>query len=161
LAADGFPVTHSSVSSASAASRSNELTTLKARTRRDGHALVFGRTADEPFTPSHVRKTAEKAWAAENDRRTEEAAKNDTKPVLLTPIGLHEARHSYASMAIAAGFNAKSLQTFMGHSSIETTYNLYGHLLAGAEEEAASLFDSYLSRADTSARLAQIDSAES
>jgi integrase len=36
---------------------------------------------------------------------------------------------------IAAGVNAKALQTFMDHSSVTVTYDLYGHLLPGSEAE--------------------------
>ena len=47
---------------------------------------------------------------------------------------------------IAAGVNAKALQTFMGHASITVTLDLYGHLLPGSEDEAAVLLDGYLQR---------------
>jgi hypothetical protein len=57
---------------------------------------------------------------------------------------------------IAAGVNAKSLQTYMGHSSVTETYDRYGKLMPGNEEEAAGLFDAYLERSNTQARLAQI-----
>ena len=30
---------------------------------------------------------------------------------------------------ISAGVNAKALSSFMGHSSISVTYDIYGHLL--------------------------------
>jgi integrase len=66
-------------------------------------------------------------------------------PKPLTPIGLHEARHTFASMAIAAGVNAKALTEYMGHASIETTFDRYGHLMPGNHEQAAALFDAYLS----------------
>jgi integrase len=46
----------------------------------------------------------------------------------LTPIGLHECRHSYAAYMIAAGVNSKALSTYMGHSSITITLDRYGHL---------------------------------
>ena len=61
-------------------------------------------------------------------------------------INLHEARHTFASIAIAAGVNAKVTATYMGHSSIQVTYDLYGKLMPGneAEAEAAALFDAYL-----------------
>lgn len=49
--------------------------------------LVFGRTAREPFTPTHVHAKARKAWAAENERRVETATEQGTKPGLLEPIG--------------------------------------------------------------------------
>jgi integrase len=48
---------------------------------------------------------------------------------------------------IAAGVNAKALSTYMGHSSITITYDRYGHLMPGNEDEAAALLDTYLERA--------------
>jgi hypothetical protein len=45
---------------------------------------------------------------------------------------------------IAAGVNAKALQTFLGHASITETYDRYGHLMPGSEAEAAELLDGYL-----------------
>jgi integrase len=64
----------------------------------------------------------------------------------LDPIGLHESRHTYASMSIAAGVNAKSLSTYMGHSSIVMTNDRYGHLFPGNEDEALELLNAYLER---------------
>lgn len=40
----------------------------------------------------------------------------------------HSLRHYYASTLIAEGFNAKEVQTEMGHADIQTTFNCYGHL---------------------------------
>jgi integrase len=73
----------------------------------------------------------------------------------LEPIGLHEARHIYASFIIAAGVTAgttpvavaKQLSEFMGHSSISVTLDRYGHLFPGAELEAAAALDACLDRA--------------
>ena len=45
---------------------------------------------------------------------------------------------------IAAGVNAKALSSFMGHSSIKVTFDLYGHLMPGTEAEAAALLDKFL-----------------
>ena len=45
---------------------------------------------------------------------------------------------------IAAGVNAKALQTFMGHASITVTLDTYGHLMPGSEAEAATLVESHL-----------------
>jgi integrase len=46
---------------------------------------------------------------------------------------------------IAAGVNAKTLSTYMGHASITITMDRYGHLMPRNEAEAAALLDSYLS----------------
>jgi integrase len=107
-------------------------------TRRDT-GLVFGSTATSPFTPTAVRKRALTAW-----RRAG-----------LKPIGLHECRHTFASLLIAAGVNAKAITAYLGHASIQTTFDLYGHLMPGSEDEAVALVDAYLERADTAHRLAQ------
>lgn len=55
--------------------------------------------------------------------------------------------------------NAKALATFMGHSSVQTTLDRYGHLMPGSEDEAAGLLDaSYLERACSDARKATVAS---
>jgi integrase len=97
--------------------------------RRAG--LVFATAAGQPFTPSNVRKRANAAWMR----------------IGLAPIGLHECRHTFASLMIAAGVNAKALSAYMGHSSVTITYDRYGHLMPGNETEAAQLLDEYLARA--------------
>ena len=45
---------------------------------------------------------------------------------------------------IAAGVNAKALSTYMGHASVTTTYDRYGHLMQGNERETVALLDAYL-----------------
>ena len=62
----------------------------------------------------------------------------------LNRITLHECRHTFASLMIAAGVNAKALSTFMGHANISITLDRYGHLMPGSETEAAELLDAYL-----------------
>jgi len=69
----------------------------------------------------------------------------------LAPIGLHDCRHTFASLMIAAGVNAKALSTFMGHASVTMTLDRYGHLFTGSEEEAAGLLVAYLERATKAA----------
>jgi integrase len=80
------------------------------------------------FDPSTVSDRARKAWARAG----------------LSPIGLHECRHTFASLMIAAGVNAKALATYTGHASVTITFDLYGHLMPGNEEEAAGLLDALL-----------------
>jgi integrase len=99
--------------------------------RRDG--LVFGRTPTVPFDTGGIWKRSRAAWKAK------------TPP--LTPLTLHEARHTFASLMIAAGVNAKALTDYMGHASIRVTLDRYGHLMPGNETEAAGLLDDYLERA--------------
>jgi integrase len=71
----------------------------------------------------------------------------------LEPIGLHEARHTFASLMIAAGVNAKALSMIMGHATIAITFDVYGHLMPGGEDEARERVDGYLERLDGGPRL--------
>jgi integrase len=107
---------------------------------RLGDGYVFGSKPDHPFTPTAVQRRAETAW-----RRAE-----------LAPVTLHECRHTFASLMIAAGVNAKALSTYLGHSSISITFDRYGHLMPGNESEAAGLLESYLEQATDDARRAQV-----
>jgi integrase len=49
--------------------------------------------------------------------------------------GLHAFRHAAASLFIAEGFSPKRIQTLMGHSSIQVTFDTYGHLFAVPDEQ--------------------------
>ena len=92
--------------------------------RRGGPSgLVFG-----PFNRQTVSRRAQAAWKARG----------------LDGLTLHECRHTYASLMIAAGANAKALSTYMGHANIAITMDRYGHLMPGNEAEAAELLDAYL-----------------
>lgn len=46
----------------------------------------------------------------------------------LPHIRLHDLRHSCASLLISQGVDIKVIQEWLGHSSIATTGNIYGHL---------------------------------
>jgi integrase len=71
----------------------------------------------------------------------------------LEPLSIHDCRHTYASLMIAAGVNAKALASYMGHATIAITFDLYGHLMPGNEGEAAGLLDAFLARQYGSAEL--------
>lgn len=113
------------------------------KVRTGGAGLVFG-AAGAVFGYSGLRDRSIRTWAR----------------VGLRPIGLHEARHTFASLMIAAGVNAKALSTYMGHSTISITLDRYGHLMPGNEDQAAELLDAYLARASEGvARAATADTA--
>ncbi|MDQ3893096.1 MAG: tyrosine-type recombinase/integrase [Actinomycetota bacterium] len=91
----------------------------------------------------------------QRERNPERRREDELEP--LKPLGLHEARHTFASLMIDAGVNAKALTTYLGHSSVEITFDRYGHLMPGNENEAAALLDAYLERANSRARMAQLE----
>lgn len=52
-------------------------------------------------------------------------------------ITFHDLRHQHASLLIALDVPAKVIQERLGHSSIDVTMDLYGHLLPGMDRDAA------------------------
>ena len=51
-------------------------------------------------------------------------------------------RHTAASLMILAGYPPKMLQEILGHASITTTLDLYGHLYPGEMDRYADRLDS-------------------
>ncbi len=65
---------------------------------------------------------------------------------LLDQVGLdrrplHDARHAAASLMLSEGVPIKIVQETLGHSTMRLTADLYGHLMPGDEERAASAVD--------------------
>ena len=62
------------------------------------------------------------------------------KPILSHRYGFHMLCHAAASLFIQyLGWTPKRLQTVMGHSSINMTFDLYGHLFENIEADRADM----------------------
>jgi len=121
----------------------DQLIDARARSFERGLDLVFGRDDGRPFSYNGLLNRAKRIWDLHG----------------VEPIGLHECRHTFASLMIAAmgdagRFNPKVLQTLMGHASITETYDRYGHLMPGSKTEADGLLDRYLAAAADAVRAA-------
>ncbi|MBA3432158.1 MAG: site-specific integrase [Actinobacteria bacterium] len=59
------------------------------------------------------------------------------------PDGLrfHDLRHSCAAILTAQGWNPKQIQTRLGHATIRTTLDRYGHLFEGHDDELLDKLD--------------------
>jgi integrase len=53
--------------------------------------------------------------------------------------GLHALRHAAASLFIEQEFTPKRVQALMGHSSIQVTFDTYGHLFPSAEDDQKAM----------------------
>jgi integrase len=51
--------------------------------------------------------------------------------------GIHAMRHFFASWAIERSFSPKRVQSLLGHSSIQMTFDVYGHLFPSLEDDHA------------------------
>jgi integrase len=65
----------------------------------------------------------------------------------LSGLRFHDLRHFFASVLIAQGESPKYIQDQMGHSSIQVTFDLYGHLFPQARRDAVRKLDATLSAA--------------
>jgi len=78
------------------------------------HDLIFVNTEGNPLDPDNI-------------------VKREYQPALrmagLRQIRFHDLRHTYTSLLIAQGENIKFIQSQLGHASIQTTMDRYGHLL--------------------------------
>lgn len=79
---------------------------------------VFKWPDGKPFSPSYV--SSHFALLLKNNN--------------LPHIRFHELRHSCASLLLNNGFTLKDVQEYMGHSDIQMTANIYGHLDTSRKE---------------------------
>ncbi|WP_136314458.1 tyrosine-type recombinase/integrase [Actinomyces procaprae] len=61
---------------------------------------------------------------------------------------IHDLRHTAASWMIAAGLDLVTVQYMLGHESVTTTADLYGHLLPERRRAAADAMATMLARAE-------------
>ncbi len=54
-------------------------------------------------------------------------------------IRLHDVRHTYATLSLDSGINAKIVSDRIGHSDMSVTFQIYGHRSTGQDREAAEL----------------------
>lgn len=101
--------------------------------------LVFTNTAGRRILQASLHDLWQ-AWIADVVIRKGEAVK--VTPRLGKVPRIHDLRHSHASVMIANGINLYDLRHRLGHESITTTADTYGHMLPEAQvqaERAASL----------------------
>jgi integrase len=59
----------------------------------------------------------------------------------LRHIRIHDLRHTFASLLLQNGESLKYIQEQLGHSSIQITMDIYGHLIPGANRGAVDRLD--------------------
>jgi len=99
---------------------------LASRANTDSDALVFTAPKGGPL-------------------RRKEFGASYWKPALedagIEQLRVHDLRHTCASLLIATGTNPKAVQAHLGHSSIQVTFDRYGHLFPSDQEALAAKMD--------------------
>ena len=67
----------------------------------------------------------------------------------LPAIGLHGLRHTHATLLLEEGVDVKTVSERLGHDSVQTTLELYGHVTPTMRANAATRFGSLLNAART------------
>jgi integrase len=83
-----------------------------------------------------VRSVNSGKWQARADRTWEKTQ--------LARVTLHEARHTYASFLMAAGYNLKQIQEYLGHADLVTTGRYIKNLPVPRGTTARQKLDAYL-----------------
>ncbi len=83
---------------------------------------VFCWEDGRPFEPSYISKKFSKLLKEHN----------------MPHIRFHELRHSSASNLLNMGYGLDAVKDWLGHSTIKTTADIYGHLDAGRKVEMAN-----------------------
>ena len=94
---------------------------------------LFPGMGDMPLTPEGVRKAFWKVLKAAGLRK----------------IRPHDLRHTYATLAIQAGVPLLTVSRQLGHASISTTADIYGHAVPGGNQAAADVLEAVLTSNQT------------
>ena len=92
----------------------------RAQSGRDG--LIFTSPTCEPLQLANFRRRVWQPACVEAE---------------VSPLRIHDLRHTCASLAIAAGADVLVLQRMLGHASAAMTLDRYGHLIPGQAEAVA------------------------
>jgi integrase len=102
----------------------------------DGSGLLFSAPEGGPIRRTNFRR---RIW----------------QPAIRASVGepctFHDLRHTHAALLIAVGEHPKVIQERLGHASIKTTLDTYGHLFEGLDEAAADRLDKVWNAADVDA----------
>ncbi|MCQ6275796.1 site-specific integrase [Bacillus sp. V3B] len=94
------------------------------------HYFIFSNELGKPIRPDSISQ-----WWARFIK------KNNLKK-----IRFHDLRHTSATLLINEGVHAKVISERLGHADISTTMNIYGHVLAEADQTAAAHFDTFFKK---------------
>ena len=92
----------------------------------DGYSgFVFTNRNGEVCNPHCITRAIHRMRKAYNTKETALAAEEKREPLLLPEFTAHQLRHTFCTRFCENETNLKVIQEIMGHSSIETTMDVY------------------------------------
>jgi integrase len=115
------------------------------RAEGDGGPVRHGQFVRRVFKPAVKGRPEVKARAVRNGNGERAIPARPAVPAAVPPskqsIRWHDLRHTCAALLIAAGRHPLEIKTRLGHASITTTMDRYGHLFPSAEGALADALD--------------------
>ena len=112
---------------------------MRNRTHYHDHGLMFAKEWDDLHGD---RETLGDALQVNNLGQREFARLNQAAEV--KRIKFHGLRHTCATLLLAAGVPQKVVQERLGHQRIETTLDVYAHVLPSMQRDAARTLSALL-----------------
>ena len=75
------------------------------------------------------------------DRAIQKKMKQKTEQAKLKPIRVHDLRHSHIALLIEKGMQPLVIAQRVGHDSVNTTMNIYGHFYPNKQKQVADLLN--------------------
>ena len=97
--------------------------------------LVFTTMFGKPLMTLSVGRYIDSTVNAVNRAEEKKAAAEHRKPELMETFCPHAMRHTFATRALERGIPPKVVQSYLGHSTIDVTMNIYTHVTAELERE--------------------------
>jgi integrase len=107
-----------------------------------GNVESHSNTVQRGFDPIQIKAGVVTMKEAKN-KYGQPIIGDDGKPTIVPAgkYGLHSLRHACASLWIENGMNPKRIQKLMGHSTIQMTFDTYGHLFTDDEADQRAAED--------------------
>ncbi|MGG3626435.1 tyrosine-type recombinase/integrase [Bacillus gobiensis] len=96
----------------------------------EDHLFLFGNEFGKPLRPDSISQW----W------------KRFTTRHQIKHIRFHSLRHTSATHLINEGVHAKIIQERLGHTKLDTTMSIYGHVMKEADQKSATHFDTFFDK---------------
>lgn len=97
--------------------------------------IVFTTSNGTPRQESDIRKALNRIVAEINADEQELALKEHREPFIMEHVHPHALRHTFATRCFERGIPPKTVQGFLGHSTVQISMDIYTHLTEQAKQD--------------------------
>ncbi len=98
-----------------------------------------------PINPENLGKAFKRIIKNHNKKVKEEMTSNNTfHDIIFEEIRFHDIRHTFATILLKNGTNPKIVSEILGHKDVQTTLNVYSHVLPDLQKDTMKQLESIL-----------------